>query len=98
MIALSLFNNMLMGCLRTIQSAHQHGRTAPTSPDVDAQGLLDGLPCFAESMGEVGVAGAEPLPDSPLFKRAFTSDLASRSRFAALENRPVVQHSCEHSQ
>ncbi len=75
--------------------AHQCCRPTLTSPDVDAQGLLDGLPCLVESMGEVGVAGAEPLPDSPLFKRAFTSDLASRSRSAALENRPVVEHSCE---
>ncbi len=83
--------------LRDNRRAHQCRRTALTSPDVDAQGLLDGLPCFAESMGEVGVAGAEPLPDSPLFKRAFTSDLASRSRSAALENRPVAEHSCEWS-
>ena len=81
--------------LRSNRSAHQCRWTALTSPDVDAQGLLDGLLCFAESMGEVGVAGAEPLPDSPLFRRAFTSDLASRGRSAALENRPVVQHSCE---
>ena len=77
------------------RSAQQCRRTALTSPAVGAQGLLDGLPSFAESMGVVGVAGAEPLPDSPLFKRAFTSDLATRSRSAALENRPVVQHSCD---
>ena len=81
--------------LRNNRSAHRRGRPALTSPGVDAQGLLDGLPSFAESVGVVGVAGAEPLPDSPLFKRAFTSDLATRSRSAALENRPVVQHSCE---
>ena len=84
-----------MGCLRKKNSARQCRRTALTSPDVDAQGLMDGLPCLAESMGEVGVAGAEPLPDSPLFKRAFTSDLANRSRSAALENRPAVEHSWE---
>ena len=53
--------------------------------------MLDGLLTLTDSVGEVGVAGADPLPDSPLFRRAFTSDLASRKRSAAPENKPVKQ-------
>lgn len=49
-------------------SPHEWRSTSLTSPDVDTQGVLIGLLCFTEPRGEVGMAGAEPLTDSPLFK------------------------------
>lgn len=51
--------------------------------------LPEGLPrgANAASEGVVGVPGSDP--DSPLLMRAFTSDLVSRSRSAAPENKPA---------
>ena len=60
-----------------------------TSVGVELQRLLDSWPSLVESVGEVGVAGADPLSDSPLFSLAFTSDLARRNRSAAPEKRPA---------
>lgn len=56
-----------------------------------APSLPEGLPrgVGAASEGVVGVLGSDP--DSPLLKRALTSDLAKRSRSAAPANKPA-QH------
>ena len=72
-------------------STAQHGSVI-TCAVVVLHKLLDGLLILnADSEGVVGVAGADPLPDSPRFKRALTSDLASRKRSAAPENSPIAQ-------
>jgi len=49
-------------------SPHECCSTSLTLLDVDTKGVLDGLLCFAEPVGEVGMAGAAPLMDSPLLK------------------------------
>ena len=58
--------------------------TSLLEPQSFPDGLLRGV--GAASEGVVGVLGIDP--DSPLFKRALTSDFARRSRSAAPENRP----------
>ena len=63
-----------------------------TAAGVELQRLLDSWPSLVESVGEVGVAGADPLSDSPLFSLAFTSDLARRNRSAAPEKRPATHN------
>lgn len=62
-----------------------------------APSFPEGLPrgVKAASEGVVGVPGSDP--DSPLLKRALTSDLARRSRSAAPENKPA-KHRIDASQ
>ena len=61
--------------------------TSLLGPPSFPEGLPRGVDAASE--GVVGVPGSDP--DSFLLKRAFTSDLARRSRSAAPENKPA-QH------
>ena len=66
-----------------------------TSAGLESQRLLDGLPSLADSAGEVGVARAEPLPDSPLISLVVNFDFARRNCSAAPEERPADRDSSE---
>lgn len=65
--------------------------TSLLAPQSFPEGLFSGV--GAASEGVEGVLGADP--DSPLFKRALTSDFARRSRSAAPENRPTHHSSTQ---
>ena len=74
-------------CSDFIKHCSQGMLTSLLRPLSCPEGLPRGV--NAASEGVVGVPGSDP--DSPLLKRAFTSDLARRSRSAAPENKPA-QH------
>ena len=79
-----------MTCLQLYrQLLNTAGKVGMLTSLLEPQSFPEGLPraVGAASEGVLGVPGADP--DSPLLKRALTSDFARRSRSAAPENKPA---------